>query len=103
MRYSKITTTGVSSSPWLPLENLGDQFSVGFGCVVTGTATYTIEYTFDNVLMGETATVFANSSITGVTANKDGNFNAPINAMRVTITAGTGTVTVKVIQSGQGG
>lgn len=103
MRYAKTTVTGVGSSPWVPFENIDRTFSVGYGCTVTGVATYTVEYTFDNVLLGETPTVFPNSSMTGITVNKDGNFIAPVNAMRVTITSGTGTVTAKILQSRQGG
>lgn len=94
MRPKKITVTGVATSPWIPVDYKQDPFSVGLGCVVvSGTATYSVEHTFDDVFDSTVVPVaFQNSGITAQTTNKDGNYAFPIRAVRLNVTAGTSPV-----------
>lgn len=101
MRTQTLTKTGTGTTDWLVVDPKANPFNVGFGCAVTGTATYSIEHTFDDVnATGASPTVFTHSDVAAKTANTDGNYAFPISAMRLNITSGTGTVVVKVIQAG---
>ncbi len=98
MRPQTLSITGTGTTAWIPLDYKQNPFNVGFGVVVSGTITYDIEHTFDDVLAGDTATAFKHSTLTAQTTNKDGNYSAPIRAIRINNTAGTGTTTITILQ-----
>ena len=101
MRPTTKTVTGVAASPWIPLDTYTNPFNVGFGVVVTGTATYTVQHTFDDVQNSAvTPTAFDHPSVAAQTTNKDGNYAFPVRAIRLSVTASTGSVTLTVIQAG---
>lgn len=97
-----ITVTGVGTSAWIPMDRHQTPFNVGFGVVInSGTATYTVEHTFTNVLdpNAPTPVAFPNSTVAAQTANKDGNYAFPIAALRLNVTASSGgTVSITLIQ-----
>lgn len=97
------SVTGVAVSSWVKLDPKANPFNVGFGCVVSGTVTYKIEHTFDDVDGTGTITPFDHATIVGQTTNKDGNYAFPVRAIRLNVTAGSGTVTLTAIQAGCGG
>lgn len=98
------SVTGVASSTVVPLDHYIAPFSVGIGCVVTGTVSYTVQHTYDDVwaptYSAASGVWFAHSTIATKTANFDGNYSAPVTAVRVTIASGTGSVAMTVIQAG---
>lgn len=99
MRPVTVTTTGVQNSAWIPVDYLQDDFKIGFGAVVGGTVTYTIQHTFDDVLNSAvTPTAFNHVDVAGATTSRDGNYAYPVRGIRVSATAGTGTVTLTVLQ-----
>lgn len=99
MRPQIISITGTGQTAWIPLDYKQNPFNVGFGVVVSGTVTYDIEHTFDNVLEpGTVPTAFKHASLVSQTANKDGNYAFPIMAIRINNTAGTGTTTATILQ-----
>jgi len=100
MRPQTVSVTGVGTSAWIPVNTKQTPFNVSLGAVVDGTVTYTIQHTFDNVLNPAVTspTAFDNTGLTGQTANKDGNYAFPVAAVRINITAGTGTVTLTILQ-----
>lgn len=99
MDVSKVTQTGVGTSVWIPVDNKQACFGIGFGCVVSGTVTYDVQHTFDDIFDADvTPIAFTHSSVTGKTANQDGNYAFPIRAMRLNVTAGTGSVTITILQ-----
>jgi hypothetical protein len=107
MRATIQKLTTVTTSPWVMVDNRADVVNIGFGVsVVGGTATYNVEHTFDQVLVGQegytaSPTVFQHSSVTAQTTNKDGNYAFPIRAYRLNVTAVSGaTVTLTGIQAG---
>jgi hypothetical protein len=76
---------------------------VALQAVITGTATYTIQQTLDNPLeTGVTPTWFdhPDSTLVGATTNKQGNYAYLPVAVRVQQTAGTGSVTLTIVQAG---
>jgi len=96
---SIVTQTGTGTSAWIPVDHTQNNFAIGFGCVVSGSVTYTVEHTFDDIQNASvTPTAFPNVSVTNKTANQDGNYAFPIRALRLNVTAGTGSVTITVLQ-----
>ena len=100
MRQQIATRTGVGSSNVLAMDLYISPFNVGFGVVVTGTVTYTIQHTFDNVQTVASPTWFSHPTIAGKSDNQDGNYAFPVAAIKVLVTAGDGTATATVIQAG---
>lgn len=99
MRPSSFSQTGVGTTAWFPVNYRQSPFNASFGCVVSGTVTYTVEHTFDDVFdPAVTPTAFPNATVAAATANANGNYAFPIRAVRLNITAGTGTVTVTWLQ-----
>lgn len=99
MRPQVVSLSAVATSAPLPMDRLQAPFSVGFGVVLTGTATYSVEHTFDDILGGATATWFPHTSVAAQTTNKDGNYAFPVTAIRLNVTAWTsGPVTLTVLQ-----
>lgn len=104
MRVDKISQTGVGQSATYPVNWRGGPggFQIGLGAVVSGTVTYTVQHCFDDVLKGDTPTWFDHATLVGQTANKDGNYASPITAIRLNVTAGTGTVTLGIVPASGG-
>ena len=99
MRPQIFSQTGVGTSAWIPLDYKQSPFNVGFGVVAGGTVTYDIEHTFDDVFDSSiTPTAFKHATLVTQTTNKDGNYIVPIRAIRVNVTAGTGSATVTLLQ-----
>jgi hypothetical protein len=96
---SIVTQTGTGTSAWIPVDYTQANFGIGFGCVVSGTVTYDVQHTFDNIQdISISPTAFTHSTVTGETANQDGNYAFPIRAIRLNVTAGSGSVTITVLQ-----
>lgn len=103
MRRQTITVGSATSSAAIPVDNRAATFAIGIGCVVNGggTLTYKVQHTFDDVFNSAvTPTWFDHSVIAAQTANKDGNYAFPIQAVRLTVTAYTsGSVTATFLQA----
>jgi hypothetical protein len=99
MRPQVIAKSGTGTSAWIPLDYKQNPFNIGLGIVVSGTITYDIEHTFDDVFdTAVTPVAFKHSSLVAQTANKDGNYAYPIRAIRINNTAGTGDTTLTILQ-----
>lgn len=102
MRPQVTTLSSVATSAPIPMDTLQVPFNVGFAVVLTGTATYTVEHTFDDILGGVTPTWFPNSVVAAQTTSKDGNYAFPVRAIRLNVTAWTsGNVTLTIAQGNQ--
>lgn len=101
MRQQIATKTGVGSSNILVTDTYISPFNVGFGVIATGTVTYTVQHTFDNVLDSTITPVwFSHPTIATKTDNQDGNYAFPVAAIKVLVTAGDGTAKMTMIQAG---
>jgi hypothetical protein len=102
MRPVTVSVTGVNVSQVIPLDWNSSPFNVGVGCIVSGTVTYTVEHTFDDVFaptfVPASANWLPNTGLTAQTASKDGNYAFPVRGIRLNVTAGTGSVTMTVLQ-----
>jgi len=103
MRPVTVTVSGVGVSVPIPVDFLNAQFAIGVGVKITATATYTVEHTFDDVFSPTfnpaTATWWPNSGLTAKTANADGNYAFPVQAVRLNVASSTGDVTMTIIQT----
>lgn len=101
-------TNGTGSGPWVVWDKYAGDFAVSiYGYVLTGTPTWEIEYTYDDVFglwMPSNQTfpiAFALASMTGLTGTNDGSItNAGVKASRLTLTAVGG---VQITQQQQQG
>jgi pectin methylesterase-like acyl-CoA thioesterase len=111
-----VSQTGIGSSPLQALARDIAPFAVSFGCVITGTVTFSIEYTYDDPNTGpsgvigawpaqtKTPTWWPFTALATKSANTDACMGTPtlgpVFGWRVTVSAGTGTVTVTATQAG---
>lgn len=106
MRPSTLSTTdasgGATTSAIAPMDYTQAPFAVGFGCVVTGTVSFTVQHTFDDIQGGVTPTWFDHSSVAAKVANTDGNYAFPVRAIRLKQNSGSGSVVMTFIQSRRG-
>lgn len=104
MRRVVQTVTGVGSSSIIPVDPRSATFGIGFGCHITGTVTYTIQHTFDDIFDPTvTPNWYNHATAVNLTVSADGNYAFPIAAFKLVITAGTGTVqVVALFNAGQG-
>jgi hypothetical protein len=97
---------GLCESGWFVLNYRGKDFNVGLGLdIVSGTLTCAVQHTFNNVLAEGfreiDATVHTHDTITGKSADFDGNYTNPPVACRLAVTAFTsGSATLRIVQSG---
>jgi hypothetical protein len=97
-----LTTTGVSASSVCPLCFYTEKFNVSVNTVVTGSATYTLQFTADDPFAATFTPASANwkshPSMTDATTGDIVEFTAPVRAVRINQTVGTGSVRATVIQ-----
>jgi len=104
MRPVTVSQTGVGSSTVVVPDYMLNPFNIGVAVKVTGTVTYTVEHTFDDVFATTfnpaTATWFAHTTLASLSANAVSNYAFAVRGIRVTVTAGTGTAALTLVQSG---
>jgi hypothetical protein len=99
MRPQVVTLSAVATSAPLVMDRKQNPVNIGIGVTVTGTATYTVEHTFDDILSGVTPVWLPNATLAAATTSQSGNYAFPITAIRLNVTAWTsGTVTMTVLQ-----
>lgn len=89
--------TGAGNSNGIPLDHYISPFNVGFGVVVSGTVTYSVQHTFDGTNW------FDHPTVVSQTTNQDGNYAFPVLQIRLAGLSGSGTAVLTVIQAGQVG
>lgn len=99
MKVQTVSKTDTGSSDALVMNTNISPFNVGFGVVVTGTVTYSVQHTFDDPATGFT-TWFSHPTVAAETANADGNYAFPVTGVKLLVTAGDGTATMNLIQAG---
>jgi hypothetical protein len=104
MKLTTITATGVSRSNVCAVDDFQAPFNVGIGAKLTGSATFNIEYSFDDPMAADYtaagATWYIASGFSGLTASTGGSLTVPCKAISINITANTGSVTATIIQAG---
>ena len=102
MQQPTVSVTGTGSSAVVAVDFFRNPFNIGLGVVVTGTVSFTVEYTFsdpsDPAFNAATATWFSTGLTGSATAGQA--FTVPCRAIRVTNASGTGTSLLYVQQAG---
>ena len=97
-------TNGVGSSiPWV-IDEWANPSVFGVGTVVTGTANYNVEKSYDNLFPAwnvntNTPTWYADANFNAITSNTNNQIQGPLTMLRLTINSGTGSVTARARQS----
>lgn len=99
MKQQTVSQTDVGSSDVIVVNTNVTPVNIGFGVVVTGTVTYTVQHTFDDPAVGFT-TWFSHPTVLDETTNQDGNYAFPVTGIKLLVTAGDGTAELKLIQAG---
>jgi len=104
-----VGTSTTGSTRWMNVNPNVAPFSLDVEISVTGAVTYSVEYTLSDLILEPTARnptpaaiIVRPTSLVNQTTAASYNFTQPMRAWRVTITAGTGTVTIQAMQSGIG-
>lgn len=109
----KIGTNAVGSSRWLMVNYDNANFNLGIRVKVTGTVTYSVEKTLDD-LMGRysggatpvwtdaaTPLAIADAYLAGSTVSGETSITNACQAVRLTVTAGTGTAEMVLVEAGE--
>jgi|SRR5215472_3427503 len=95
--YQSFTTTGAMSP--IALDRTKAPFSVAVAVYLTATATYGIQFTLDDLNGTNPVRWFNDANLPpGSAASGVTNYAFPVSAIRLNITANSGTVEFKVIQ-----
>jgi hypothetical protein len=106
MRPAVFTVTGVGSSNPYVVDTYISPSNMGLAVIVTGTITYKVQYTFDNLFasgyVASSGNWFDHPTLVGSTSSNS-NVAYPVTGIRLLTTAGTGSATLTIIQAGGGG
>ena len=102
MKMSSITVSSQTASPWFPVDWRNGDFKIGFAVIVSGTLTYDVEHTYENVFDSTvTPTAFNHPTVNGETTSQEGTYDTPVTAIRLNVTAyTTGSATLHFVQAG---
>jgi hypothetical protein len=104
MRPVTVSQTGVGNSAVVIPDYMLNPFNIGVAVRVTGTVTYTVEHTFDDVFADTfnpaTATWFPHTTLVSQAASAVSNYAFAVRAVRISVTGGTGTAALTLVQSG---
>ena len=102
-----VGTSSIGSTPWKNASWNMAPFSLEVETVVSGTVTYSLEYTLskfwepsNSPLSNGYATNVKTSAVSNATAAAANTFTFPIAGWRLTVSSGTGTVTAEAAQAG---
>jgi hypothetical protein len=99
----QFTVTGTGTSPVYACDNFQNPFNIGYGTTISATATFKLEYTFDDVQAEgynpATGTWFTVTGTSGSTAVSD-SFTTPCRGIRLNVSANTGYMVVYFQQAG---
>jgi hypothetical protein len=102
-----VGTSSIGSTPWRNPSISLTPFALDIECSVTGSATYSLEYTLSDYFSpaswyhGPADTVRVRpTAVTGAAGASSLTLTNPVRGWRVTILTGTGTVTTEAVQAG---
>lgn len=98
--YTTKTVDSQTTSPWIPLDDNQAAFNVSVAVAVTGTMTYTVQFTLDNIQdPSVTPLAFDVPSLASKTASASTSLRSSVKAVRLNVTSYTsGSATIGVRQ-----
>lgn len=103
MRPITISQTGVGNSVPIPADVYQNPTNITLAVEVTGTVTYSVEWTTDdvwNIAAGSLVWTAGPANLQAATTNQVASLVSPVTAIRLRVTAGTGTAQLRVVQGG---
>ena len=93
---------GLSVGPWLPQNRGMDDFELSASVDISGTMTADVQHTLNNVQnANEALSIGTHGSLASLTADADGNYDFPVCAIRLAVTAFTsGTASITTLMAG---
>jgi hypothetical protein len=99
------TVTGTGTSSVYNTDFFQAPFNVGLGATISATATYTVQFTFDDVTadgyVPANGTWFTEATFGTASTSKAISFTIPCRGIRLNVSASTGSVTLQVQQAGE--
>ena len=97
--YATKTVSSQTTSAWIPMDDNQAAFNASVVVTVSGTLTYSVEFTLDNVQDPTiTPTAFL-TTLTGATTSQSLAVHYPVKAFRLNVTAFTsGSAIITVLQ-----
>jgi hypothetical protein len=93
--YSTKTVSSQTTSPWIPLDDNQAAFNATVAVEVSGTLTYTVEFTLDNIQDPAVTPVAFPIGLVGETTSNTTFIRSPVKAIRLNVTAFTsGSATI---------
>lgn len=95
-------TAGTAGGAPIPMNVNNTSVGIGIACYATGTVSYTVYHTYDNIVEN-TSPIWFQHGTTGLvnaTSTQESNFVIPIGAIQVILNSGTGSVITRIIQQG---
>lgn len=103
MRPVTLTVSGSPAASGVYAVDIHREGGIAMGAKVTGTITFQVQHTFDDVFAPgfdpSTATWYNHLTLTG-SSNVDSNYAYLPRGIRVTTSAGTGSVALTIVQMG---
>jgi hypothetical protein len=103
LNLSPIIITGIANGPWVPTDSRAISSLLGLSVIITGTATYAIDATMDDPYQsGGPVNTFAPTLTPALAASASTQYTISgqfITALRVRVTASTGSVAVNAWQA----
>lgn len=103
LNLSPIVVTGIANTPWIPVDSRAGVPVIGVNVAVSATATYSVQTTQDDPFApGGIVNFNAAPTLSPVLAATSAAYtiiNQFVTAVRVVVSASTGTVTVNAWQS----
>lgn len=95
-----VGTNGVGRSSIVAPDIFQAPFNIGLGCELTGTANFTVQHTFDDVMNTppENLVWLSNSGLTSKSTSSDGNYAFPVRGISLLMNSGTGSVVFNIVQ-----
>lgn len=105
MRPVTLTLTGPGVSAVCPPDIYLNPFNLTLQTLVTGTVSYSVEYTKDDVFSPTFNPATANwIAVTAIpaasTTSKEATLISPVRGIRINNASGTGTIVLQIVQSG---
>lgn len=99
-----ISQTGTGRSSVVVPDSFQKPFNLGIQLIITGTVTFNVEITMDDPMQTgfnpATASWAAPTGLSALSAGTVVSMTIPCHGLSLNVTAGTGTVTAKIVQAG---
>ena len=99
------TLTGTGTSPIYAADYYQVPFNIGVGVSFSVTASYTVEFTFDDITaedyVASSGTWFTDATFGSATTKKAASLTIPCRGVRLNVSASGGTATMQIQQAGE--